>query len=299
MSVIDHERSESLAILSNSELAMAFIRFCTQGLDIKTFDDFKTWINVDLKRFFPHDAFLAFFSTFDSDDGEFKVSHLTSIDFPLDYAKGIRSNKGQERINSPIISQTRQKRMPQLFNLSQAKEFPEVWVENFKLFDLENIAAHGVTDIDGRRTSCFTFHRIPGMVDQSHADMLKLLTPHLHAVYTRVVALAQSGSQPNSLLNVSVDEMEILHWLVRGKSNWEISAITGRSQAMVKRHVSNLLAKLDVGSRVQAAAKAVELGLVDAPLQRAAGAPSSISASRTYPNEGRVLLSPQATRPGS
>jgi LuxR family transcriptional regulator, quorum-sensing system regulator CviR len=65
--------------------------------------------------------------------------------------------------------------------------------------------------------------------------------------------------------NVTACEMEILHWLVQGKSNWEIGAITGRSQAMVKRHVSNLLAKLDVGTRVQLAAKAIELGLIDDP----------------------------------
>lgn len=226
MSIIDHDSSKSPAILSNPELAMAYIRFCAQGLGIETFDDFNTWINVGLKRFFPHDAFLAFFSTFDSDDGEFKVSHLTTIDFQ-------------------------------------------------------------------------TFHRIPGMVDQSHIDMLKLLTPHLHAVYTRVVALAQADSRSNSLPDLSPDEMEILHWLVRGKSNWEISAITGRSQAMVKRHVSNLLAKLDVGSRVQAAAKAVDLGLVTPPLQRAAGTQSSLNASRTYPDEGTVLPSRPATRPES
>ncbi len=33
---------------------------------------------------------------------------------------------------------------------------------------------------------------------------------------------------------------------------------------MVKRHVSSLLAKLDVRTHVQAAAKAVDLGLIDA-----------------------------------
>ena len=47
-----------------------------------------------------------------------------------------------------------------------------------------------------------------------------------------------------------------------GKTNWEISSILGISPLTVKNHVQNILRKLDVQNRGQAAIKASKLGLV-------------------------------------
>lgn len=57
-------------------------------------------------------------------------------------------------------------------------------------------------------------------------------------------------------------ETEVLRLLAEGKSNKEIAAILYIGETTVKTHVSNILMKLGVPSRTQAALYAVRIGLV-------------------------------------
>jgi DNA-binding NarL/FixJ family response regulator len=57
-------------------------------------------------------------------------------------------------------------------------------------------------------------------------------------------------------------EREVLVLVARGHSNAEIADILGLEEATIKKHVSRILAKLDVRSRVQAVIFAYETGLV-------------------------------------
>jgi NarL family two-component system response regulator LiaR len=57
-------------------------------------------------------------------------------------------------------------------------------------------------------------------------------------------------------------ETEVLRQLARGKSNKEIAASLVIAEKTVRTHVSNILAKLGVTSRTQAALHAVRTGLV-------------------------------------
>jgi DNA-binding CsgD family transcriptional regulator len=257
------EGADGPDVLSNPALALACMRFGAQGADIRTLDEFKTWVTLDLKRIFPHEAFLAFFTTADPGGDTSRISSLTPIDFPVRYAEALRTGTG--RVRTPIVQGVQVQRTPQLFNRGDAHGHPPGWIENFERFDLHNIAAHGVADPGGRRSSMFSFHRIPDPVGPWHAEMLKVLTPHLHAAYARVVALSQPGSGEHPCFGIRREEMEVLHWLAKGKSNGDISAITGRSQATVKRQVAQLLATLGVATRTQAAARAVHWGLIEDP----------------------------------
>jgi DNA-binding NarL/FixJ family response regulator len=83
----------------------------------------------------------------------------------------------------------------------------------------------------------------------------------------RWVALEETSASttrpvPESLGTLSAREREILVGLARGRTNRELADDLIVSEATVKTHVSNLLTKLGVRSRVQAVVLAYETGVV-------------------------------------
>jgi NarL family two-component system response regulator LiaR len=62
-------------------------------------------------------------------------------------------------------------------------------------------------------------------------------------------------------------ETEVLQQLALGKSNKEIAAVLVIAEKTVRTHVSNILAKLGVNSRTQAALHAVRCGLVSLEIE--------------------------------
>ncbi|HEX8772635.1 MAG TPA: response regulator transcription factor [Pyrinomonadaceae bacterium] len=57
-------------------------------------------------------------------------------------------------------------------------------------------------------------------------------------------------------------ELEVLEEIVRGRSNKEIAAALKISEATVKSHINNILSKLGVNDRTQAATTALQRGIV-------------------------------------
>ena len=57
-------------------------------------------------------------------------------------------------------------------------------------------------------------------------------------------------------------ELEVLNWVMAGKSSWEISMITRCSEATVNFHLANVRQKFNVNTRQQAVVKAIALGLI-------------------------------------
>jgi DNA-binding CsgD family transcriptional regulator len=63
-------------------------------------------------------------------------------------------------------------------------------------------------------------------------------------------------------LNLTSRENEVLQLLVKGYSNYEIAEKLFLSVSTIKTHVSNLLIKLDVTSRLKAIEKAKQLNII-------------------------------------
>ncbi len=84
------------------------------------------------------------------------------------------------------------------------------------------------------------------------------------SVASKVIAelsrLRARPSPPDSLLTPR--EREVVELLARGASNKEIAKALFLAEGIVKNHITNILEKLGVGSRTEAALKAKDLGLI-------------------------------------
>jgi DNA-binding NarL/FixJ family response regulator len=68
---------------------------------------------------------------------------------------------------------------------------------------------------------------------------------------------------PESPETLTEREIEVLRLLAQGQSNKEVARTLTIGEKTVKTHVSNILAKLGVASRTQAALYAARIGLVE------------------------------------
>ena len=57
-------------------------------------------------------------------------------------------------------------------------------------------------------------------------------------------------------------ELEVLNWVMVGKSSWEISRITRCAEATVNFHMANIRQKFKVNTRQQALVRAIRLGII-------------------------------------
>ncbi|MFD8773458.1 response regulator [Streptomyces sp. NPDC059916] len=87
------------------------------------------------------------------------------------------------------------------------------------------------------------------------------VTRKLIAEFAAKPVRAEPGPAPAGLDTLTRREREVLSCLGDGLSNAEIAMRLGMAEATVKTHVSRLLGKLELRSRVQAAVLAQELGL--------------------------------------
>src|SRR5512133_1230420 len=79
-------------------------------------------------------------------------------------------------------------------------------------------------------------------------------------VSRRVAAIISAWTQTDDITSKSLTprEMDVLKWVVKGKTNQEIGLELGISQKTVEKHLESVFAKLKVTSRVEAAVLAVQ-----------------------------------------
>lgn len=64
-------------------------------------------------------------------------------------------------------------------------------------------------------------------------------------------------------LGLTSRELSVLHLVVEGKSDKQIAIDLGIKHLTASKHVANIRAKMNVGSRTEAAVRAVREGLIE------------------------------------
>ncbi|CAH2900611.1 MAG: hypothetical protein PPHEMADM_4180 [uncultured Paraburkholderia sp.] len=89
-----------------------------------------------------------------------------------------------------------------------------------------------------------------------HTAVIELISPYLQFAGEGLDAI------DCDLINLSDREMDVLHWVAVGKTNWEIACILKISERTVKFHLGNAMTKLNCNTRSQAVAKAFNCGML-------------------------------------
>ncbi|BEV07399.1 XrtB/PEP-CTERM-associated transcriptional regulator EpsA [Methylophilus sp. DW102] len=143
----------------------------------------------------------------------------------------------------------------------------QVAAEPMLLSELKRFVVHGFGNEHSRIATMVMFGRLSSPANARSAHLLELLMPHLHCAIVKVTSnkspAIMSTSKHGRVKPLSKREVEVLEWLQAGKTNWEIGNIMQVSPLTIKNHVQNILRKLDVENRSQAASKALKLGLIN------------------------------------
>jgi LuxR family quorum-sensing transcriptional regulator LasR len=87
---------------------------------------------------------------------------------------------------------------------------------------------------------------------------LSLIRDYAFESSLKFAGARQTGDAPK----LTRRELEVLNWVMVGKSSWEISRITRCSEATVNFHMGNIRQKFKVNTRQQALVKAIAMGII-------------------------------------
>lgn len=121
------------------------------------------------------------------------------------------------------------------------------------------LAVHGVADAAQRSATWYAFSKDNFSARDDY--IVRVAVPHLHSA---VAAASYHVKVPAGLEPLTRRELEVLQWLSKGKANAEISMVLGISICTVRVHIQNIFNKLPANNRTHAAARAMQLGLIEA-----------------------------------
>lgn len=133
--------------------------------------------------------------------------------------------------------------------------FPEVEVVAFTSFiEEERVAAALEAGATGYLLKDADADDVAAAIRRAHAGEVHL-DPQVRRILARRVRQPRPGTPPHELTE---REREVLALVARGHSNKEIAALLDITERTARTHVSNILGKLDLASRTQAALWAIE-----------------------------------------
>lgn len=256
----------------NTEQREIFMETIQNSLRISHRSQLFNWLQGGIQCLVDHEVMIFGIKTSDSDSYEFE--YFTSTRY-FDDTKFKEAVYEQESVVNQAIALWKKTSTP-IFVTNQLKlgqqKSGELLFEDYDKFsiishadtELNSFVVHGFGDRHSKTSTVVIFARLKKQINAYYAHVIELLMPHLHCVLIKVTSTRSNIiiSSAKVTKTITKRESEVLHWVHLGKTNWEISSIMDLSPLTIKNHVQNILRKLDVQNRGQAAIKAAKMGLV-------------------------------------
>ena len=143
-------------------------------------------------------------------------------------------------------------------NMSSEKE--QEFIATARQFGLrDGITTGSVDQACGVATFC-SFGSEQSLDAKRLVPLVEYLGYYIHMALLRT-APKSAPATDRCVKELSSREVTILNWMKNGKTNWEIGKILGVSERTVRFHIESIFSKLEVTSRSQAVATAIEHGL--------------------------------------
>jgi DNA-binding CsgD family transcriptional regulator len=187
-------------------------------------------------------------------------SHFINVSFPPDWCS-LYVAEGFDRTDPVVRESAGNGHGIQYWTDTYKKYDAKGFISCARDFGLVEGYSHGVRTPSGDKRSLFSF---AGRSVGSHPRtelILDYVVPHLDQAFERIVGVGEKKPS-RSGAELSSREREILNWVKRGKSTWEISVILSISANTVQFHMKSIMRKLGVVSRPQAVAVALQNGLL-------------------------------------
>lgn len=238
-----------------------YFRIIAQVVGVKRHFDLLVWLQGDVQAHLPHEIMLAAWG--DLETGSFY--HDIVSDLP-----GLRSESIPQETLAPLLKALfnqwlSQDRRPFLLREGESDLFGDGLGLHGPLGDgLRNARCalvHGITDERGQHDCLYVIFSSGSEYQEATCGAMEVLLPHIDTALRQVAHLPlqqkyrQVAKAPVEDSTLSQRELEIMHWVAMGKTNYEIGSILDISLFTVKNHMQRIFKKLDVANRLQATNK--------------------------------------------
>ncbi len=214
-------------------------------------NEFRQWMSTVGHQILPHSA--SIFGKGTVSANRFHVDLAVPSGLPATY---LRETASDPTNPSPVFSQWMKSNAPVFYDGTRHLEQPanSSWEQTFHRHNLRNVVLHGVIDVTRENFSFFAFYGFDNREGNASRVRLNLLAHYVHdALLPRQEKIdTKSPLILDNLNRLSVAEEEVFHWLVAGKSNWEIAQILGKSKWTVKNQIKKIFDKLGISNRASA-----------------------------------------------
>ncbi len=243
----------------SSELLKKVLYIVEESVDVRTRDHFSSLIKK-VNSIFESDISMSAIGKLEKKKFH-NFTDIVNVSYPQEWID-LYIEKNYQEID-PILNFHFSNFKPQKWSETyrNADNLSNKFINNSMDFNLKNGITYGINSKSDGFGSLFSFSTKSSNIPDAHIEIMKIITPHLHHALLRTIKTMNKSTNIRKY-NISKREKEVLKWIKKGKTNWEISVILDISERTVKYHVSNVMKKLEAVSRAQAIAISIELGIL-------------------------------------